>query len=294
MNLVEALQEQMRFCEREHNYKCGVYITTEVNKDIVMKVINNLLPIINREVKVRNNNCESLIKYPNGNLIRIVRANNTARGQRFNGIIVDSNVRKEVIDTVILPHLMPLRLENNKYDSNDNPLNRMYYCSISKDDVIESEKHKQLIYTSSGYSNWNQYQRDMLDAMLYSIQFKNNNYIKFEKEYKCMWISSEYNTAIRTCERDGNKILLFNALGVPKENITYKTEFVNKSKETYLVIQGSVELENLGYENGINVRMKIDTDIYDGYEVHVEDGLVTVVLHEIKNEAPVLKDYSVK
>lgn len=283
----------MRFCEEEHNYKCGIYITTEVNKEIVMKVIDNLLPIYNREVEIRNNHCESFIKYPNGNLIRIVRANNSARGQRFNGMIVDYNISKEIIDTVILPHLMPLRIGENMYDIEDNPLSRMYYCPIIKEDVIESEKCRQLLYVSSAeYSNWNQYQRDMLDAMLYSIQFKNNNYIKFEKEYECMWISSEYNTAIKTCERDGNKILLFNALGVPKENITYKTEFVNKSKETYLIIQGSVELEDLGYENGINVRMRIDTDIYDGYDVRIEDGLVFVRLHEIVNEAPVLKDYS--
>lgn len=294
MKIIEALQEQMHFCEREHNYKCGVYITTEVNKDIVMKVINNLLPIINREVEVRNNNCESLIKYPNGNLIRIVRANNAARGQRFNGIIVDSNVRKEVIDTIILPHLIPLRLENNMYDNNDNPLSRMYYCSISKDDVIESEKHKQLIYTSSGYSNWNQYQRDMLDAMLYGIQFKNNNYIKFEKEYKCMWNGNDYDTPVVEKEVNNDKVMLYEAWGIPKDMVTYETEFINKTKKTYLNIKGEFKNEVIGFENDINVHLRIDTDIYDGYEVHVEDGLVTVVLHEIKNEAPVLKDCSEK
>ena len=83
----------------------------------------------------------------------------------------------------------------------------------------------------------------------------------------------------------------FNALGIPRENIEYKTEFVNKSKESYLVIQGKVELKDINYENGINICVRIDTDIYDGYEVKIKDGLIRVVLHEIKNEAPVLKDY---
>ena len=41
------------------------------------------------------------------------------------------------------------------------------------------------------------------------------------------------------------------------------------------------------------VRMKIDTDIYDGYDVYIENGLVFVRLHEIVNEAPVLKDYGI-
>lgn len=290
MRLIEALQEQMRFCEREYNYKCGIYITTETNKDIVMKVIDNMLPAIGREVEIRNSQCESSVRYPNGNIIRIVRANSGARGQRFNGVIIDSNVHQECINTIILPCLLPLKLEDGTYSRYDNPRLREFYCHISREDVIESEKHRHLIYaTSSGYLNKSQ--RDILDSLSYWMQFKNNNYIKFEKEYKGMWIATEYNQPIRTIEKDNNKILVFNALGIPKENIEYKTEFVNKSKETYLTVQGSVDLTDLNYENGINVRMKIDTDVYDGYDVIIEDGLVFIRLHEIVNEAPVLKDY---
>lgn len=286
MRLIEALQEQMRFCEREYNYKCGIYITTEANKDIVMKVIDNMLPAIGREVEIRNSQCESSVRYPNGNIIRIVRANSGARGQRFNGVIIDSNVHQECINTIILPCLMPLKLEDGTY----NPRLREFHCHISREDVIESEKYRHLIYaTSSGYLNKSQ--RDILDSLSYWMQFKNNNYIKFEKEYKGMWIATEYNQPIRTIEKDNNKILVFNALGIPKENIEYKTEFVNKSKETYLTVQGSVDLTDLNYENGINVRMKIDTDVYDGYDVIIENGLVFIRLHEIVNEAPVLKDY---
>lgn len=290
MKLIEALQEQMKFCEREHNYKCGVYITTEANKDIVMKVIDNMLPAIGREVEIRNSQCESFIRYPNGNMIRIVRANSGARGQRFNGVIIDSNVHQECINTIILPCLMPLKLEDGTYSRYDNPRLREFHCYISREDVIESEKHRHLIYaSSSGYLNKSQ--RDILDSLSYWMQFKNNNYIKFEKEYTGMWISTEYNQPIRTIEKDNNKVLVFNALGIPKENIEYKTEFVNKSKETYLTVQGSVDLADLNYENGINVRMKIDTDVYDGYDVIIENGLVFVRLHEIVNEAPILKDY---
>lgn len=292
IELIEALRKQIDFCERERNYKCGVYITTEENKYIVMKVIDNILPSIGREVEIRNSQCESFVRYPNGNIIRIVRANSGARGHRFNGVIIDSNVPQECINTIILPCLMPLKLEDGTYSRYDNPRLREYHCYISKKDVIESEKHKHLIYViSSGYLN--ESQRDILDAITYWMQFKNNNYIKFEKEYKSMWIATEYNQPIRTIEKDNNKILVFNALGIPKKNIEYKTEFVNKSKETYLIIRGRVELTDINYENGINVRMKIDTDVYDGYDVIIENGLVFVRLHEIVNEAPVLKDYGV-
>ena len=288
MKLIEALQEQMRFCEREYNYKCGIYITTELNRDIVMKAIDNMLPAIGREVEIRNNQCESFIRYPNGNMIRIVRANSGARGQRFNGVIIDSNVPQECINTIILPCLMPLKLEDGTYSRYDNPRLREYHCYISREDVIESEKQRHLIYaTSSGYLNKSQ--RDVLDSLSYWMQFKNNNYIKFEKEYEGMW--NDYDTPVVTKEVNNDKVNLYEAWGIPKDMITYETEFVNKTKQTYLNIKGEFKNEMIGFENDINVHLRVDTDVYDGYEVYIEDGLITVVLHEIKNEAPVVKDY---
>lgn len=258
MDLIEALQKQMNFCEMKNNYRCGIYITTEANKDIVMKVIDNLLPAINRNVEVRNNQCESLVKYPNGSIIRILRANNNARAQRFNGAIIDSNIyhiNQEIINMIILPCLIPLKSETGVCIAGDNPRNREYYCCISKEDVVESEKHK--------------------------------------KEYKYMFYENDYDRPVVEKELNGDKVMLYEAWGIPEDMVTYETEFINKTKQTYLNIKGEFKNEKIGFENGINVHLLIDTRIYDGYEVHVKDGLVTVVLHEIKNEAPVLKDYGV-
>ena len=300
MRLIEALQEQMRFCEREYNYKCGIYITTEANKDIVMKVIDNMLPAIGREVEIRNSQCESFIRYPNGNMIRIVRANSGARGQRFNGVIIDSNVHQECINTIILPCLMPLKLEDGTYSRYDNPRLREYHCHISREDVIESEKYKQLVYVSS--SDWrfaptdNEVKRMLQEQkmMLFTID-KNRNGCR---KGKFMMYFDEnthevmtYDAPVVTKEVNNDKVMLYEAWGIPKDMITYETEFVNKTKQTYLNIKGEFVNEMIGFENDINVHLRVDTDVYDGYEVHVEDGLVTVVLHEIKNEAPVLKDY---
>lgn len=141
IKLIEALQEQILFCEGEYNYRCGVYVATEENKDIVMKIFNDLYPLRDREIEVRNNNHESFIGYPNGNVIRIMQPSSSVRGQRFNGVIIDSNINQEVINTIILPHLMPLRLINGMYDSNDNPRHREFHCSISKNDLIEFENY---------------------------------------------------------------------------------------------------------------------------------------------------------
>ena len=141
IELIKALQKQILFCEGEYNYRCGVYVATEENKDIVMKIFNDIYPLTDREIEIRNNHYESFIEYPNGNVIRIMQPSSSVRGQRFNGVIIDSNINQEVINTIILPRLMPLRLINGMYDSNDNPRHREFHCSISKNDLIEFEKY---------------------------------------------------------------------------------------------------------------------------------------------------------
>ena len=104
-------------------------------------------------------------------------------------------------------------------------------------------------------------------------------------------IDTDNHTAVfRTAQAGTYKIYIYNALGIPKKNINYKTEFINRTKETYLNIKG--EYKDIGFENKINVHLFINTDIYNKYEVRFQDGLIFVVLHEIINKKPILTDVS--
>ena len=274
INLVEALQKQMNFCENKEKYKCGIYVENPERIKIVANVISNLLPVPNRNIELKMNRYDAGARWQNGSIIRIINASENVRGQRFNGVIIDNDIDNRIVSCVIMPTIRPIRVFNEETDKE--MYERIYTVGISKDDIEKSKK-----YITRGLRS----NRVIVDDLFFM------NEKLFEKEYECMFISNEYNAPIRTIEKDNNKILVFNALGIPRENIEYKTEFVNKSKESYLVVHGSVELKDLNYENGINIRMKIDTDIYDGYDVYIENGLVFVRLHEIVNEAPVLKDY---
>ena len=274
INLVEALQKQMNFCENKEKYKCGIYVENPERIKIVANVISNLLPFPNRRVELRMNQYDAEARWQNGSIIKIINASENVRGQRFNGVIIDNDIDSRIVSCVIMPTIRPIRVFNEETDKE--MYERIYTVGISKDDIEKSKK-----YITRGLRS----NRVIVDDLFFM------NEKLFEKEYECMFISNEYNAPIRTIEKDNNKILVFNALGIPRENIEYKTEFVNKSKESYLVVQGNVELKDINYENGINIRMKIDTDIYDGYDVYIENGLVFVRLHEIVNEAPILKDY---
>lgn len=100
-----------------------------------------------------------------------------------------------------------------------------------------------------------------------------------------------HTAAHRVAQVGTDKIYIYNAIGIPKENIKYETEFVNRTKETYLNIKG--EYKDI-FENEIDVHLLIDTDVYNKYEVEFRDGLVIVFLHEIINKKPTLEDVSSK
>ena len=278
IDLIEALRKQMNFCENKEKYKCGIYVENPERIKIVANVISNLLPVPNRRVELRMNQCDAEAKWQNGSIIRIMNNSENVRGQRFNGVIIDNDIDNRIVSCVIMPTIRPIRVFDE--ETNKEMYERIYTVGISADDINNSKKYKQQLYVSAAWNKHNIFKDDL-----------------FEKEYECMFGTTKcidmngHDSAYITKEINNNKIMVFVAMGIPKDMITYETEFVNKTKQTYLNIKGEFKNEIIDFKNNINVHLRIDTDIYDGYEVHIEDGLVTVILHEIKNEAPVLKDY---
>ena len=64
----------MMFCEKENSYKCAIYTATEANRNIVIRVLNILLPVINKNAGIVEYRYEAFVIYPNGNIIRIAQA----------------------------------------------------------------------------------------------------------------------------------------------------------------------------------------------------------------------------
>lgn len=285
INLIEALERQMDFCKTRSMYKCGIFVSSREKRDMVMEVISNIIPVPNRSIQLRKSQIQAEAFYDNGSVIRIVYANENARGYKFNGLIVDNEINNNIVDTIILPCLIPLMREDIlEYMAmiKDDPYTRVFVTDISGDDVVKSKNGKQLIYVSSAFRG-NRATMNVID------EFCNLN--NFQKEYMCMF--NDYDRPVVTKELNNDKVMLYEAWGIPKGNITYKTEFINKTKQTYLNVVGKHEMSELGFENDINIHLLIDTDVYDGYEINIADGMVMIILHEIKNEAPVLKDCTV-
>lgn len=287
IDLIEALQKQMNLCKEISGYSCGVFVNSKKHMDIVRDVLSNIIERPNRDISLQAGSIPEA-KWRNGSILKIITSNGNTRGRRFSGLIIDNEIDKEIIDYQIMPMIViPHDFKTGKDDKCiKTTMNKadIFTVAMSQDDVEKSKR-----YINRGLRNNN--------IIVDDLFFMNEKL--FEKEYECMFGTTKFmsmdghDSAYITKEINNDKIMLFLAIGIPKDNITYETEFVNKTKKTYLNIKGEIENDTLGFNNNINIHLYIDTDVYDGYEVHVEDGLMIVVLHEIKNEAPVLKDYGV-
>jgi len=294
-NLVQALEKQIKFCEANENYKCGVFVRTQAQREIATKCISNLLSS-SVQVQHRASNHETRFWWKNGSIITVLQVNDYIRGHKFNGAIIENEIDRDVVITLIMPFLMA-RIDStgHRMEEFGSVTSRVFTVDINNNDVIESQNHP--IYISTEWqrnliNNLVPWQRNMLSRGL-----RNSNIFiddlceeSFKKEYMCMF--NNHTAAYRVAQVGTDKIYIYNATGIPKENIKYETEFVNRNKETYLNINGEYKNEDIGFENEIDVHLLIDTDVYDKYEVEFHDGLVLVVLHEIINKKPVLEDVS--
>lgn len=278
-NLVQALEKQIEFCNQYTRYKCGVFVRTKAQREIVIKCISNLLLDLSN-IQLRNYEWKLGCYWNNGNCIEVLPVNDSVRGHRFNGVIIENEIERDIVNSLIMPYLM-VRIDSSghKIEEFNNVKERIFTVDISKNDVIESKNRS--IYISTGW------RRGLRNSNIFIDDLCEES---FKKEYICMF--NNHTAAFRVAQVGTDKIYIYNAIGIPKENIKYETEFVNRTKETYLNIKGEHKVEGIGFENEIDIHLLIDTDVYDKYEVDFHDGLVFVSLHEIINEKPVLEDVS--
>ena len=268
LGLTESLAKQISFCQDNPYYKCGIFISSLDKKEYIANSLKLVLD--EREnYKIKETKSQMIIEFNNCSNIKVIPISDSARGCRFNGIIIDNEIPKTIIDNIILGTLIHKALAYSKtFEECEIPSEKVYITSIR---VLKP---------------------DELNFIKTQIIFK-----KLKKEYKeiknmCI---TEYESYFKKDEFDkpvvdkinnGNRILIYEIMGIPKNNIEYYTEFIARAKEMYLNIKGEGTCLGDVFKNDINVHLKIDTNIYDRYEVFFENGLMIVTLYEIECEPP--------
>jgi hypothetical protein len=110
----------------------------------------------------------------------------------------------------------------------------------------------------------------------------------FQKEYFAQW-DNTYDTPIKTIETDNKKYLQYELIGLNASHIKVNKQFINKTKTLYVTVEGKYKDEVTGFENEINIKLDVDYKIYDKVTYKIADGILTIILHEIKNDEPVVE-----
>lgn len=140
MDFVNALKKQFYFCLTEYNYRCGIYISY-VNEAEYMKNVHRICELAkhisnNNELNdsidcIRYSKYDSCVRFKNGNFIKILRASDNARGNKFTGIIIDNKISIREKNDYIYPYLIPLRDNDSGFlRKDDKPFDRIFICDI--------------------------------------------------------------------------------------------------------------------------------------------------------------------
>ena len=104
--------------------------------------------------------------------------------------------------------------------------------------------------------------------------------------------NNEYDRPINTIEKNNKKYLQYELIGVNSKHIKVEKKFINKTRELFVIITGKFKDEVTGWENDININLRVDYKIYDKVTYNIQDGILTIILHEIINDEPEVELYS--
>ena len=262
MNVFNQIEQLINYCKQFPRFRAAVYLRNRNTFEELIQYLNKgVIQSYLRNGMIKYTKCEYCILFDNDSLFYINCTQSNMRGRRCNMIIVDEEIPSAELDYVYLPMITPYyNAENLRI-----PLIPLVYGNFNnlKTDFNEYIKENNImatVCTGTGY------------------YFENGKSI------------TQYSLPIKEFDKDNKHILLYGAAGI--DTFEYHADFVNKTKETFLVIKGECDWYEGEYENEVNIRLKIDTNIYDGYSVAWNDGILVVELKEIINEKPKFAEFN--
>ncbi len=136
--LDKAIKQQIWLCLFKKNYRSAIFISNRYKKDCVINALNNHYNkwfIKWRVHKVINNYNETCFQFKNGSFIRVMPANERMRGFRVNSVVIDAQIREEVINCIIRPMLVGYYYIPNKLFRIMNN-SKFYYKKIKQPETI--------------------------------------------------------------------------------------------------------------------------------------------------------------
>lgn len=119
--LKSAIKRQMMRCASKERYRSGIFIVDENKKKLLDDIIKDYSEKIFTEylvekypIKISRYGTE--VYFKNGSTLRIVKAIENSRGNKFHDIIYDSNVENNIVSMIVLACHVPYYTTNNEND----------------------------------------------------------------------------------------------------------------------------------------------------------------------------------
>lgn len=142
-NLKYELEKQLLYCHVMEKFRAAVYVSS---KDKIGCVINILFDIFDNSFPVKTiryvfNEYEPFIEFPNGSILKIIFVNDSGRGNKFNGCLIDEDISNDVKQMIVYPQLFPriISLEDFKLESWDEVKERVVEIKIGEKDEQNRE-----------------------------------------------------------------------------------------------------------------------------------------------------------
>lgn len=140
MTLEEALTKQAELCTTLENYKCGVYVASEDHFkkacDILLKTIRAYY--ISKYYK--NPYGAFIINFTSSSQLKVIMPNESIRGRKYHGLVIDSEIYIETKNMIIYPSLVPKMFDFGKWESWDVVKSRVFEVDFSEEFMLSSEE----------------------------------------------------------------------------------------------------------------------------------------------------------
>lgn len=140
MTLEEALSKQVELCITLGNYRCGVYVASEDHFikavcDILLRTMH--MDYISKYYKTPYG--AFIIDFTNFSQLKVIMPNESIRGCKNHGLVIDSEIDIETKNILIYPSLFPRREEFWNFESWDAIKTRVFEVDFPEENTEEDK-----------------------------------------------------------------------------------------------------------------------------------------------------------
>lgn len=128
------LEKQLLYCRVMDKFRAAVYVSSKDKigyvKNILDDIFDNSFPVKN--IRYVFNQYEFFVGFPNGSRLKIIIANDSGRGNKINGCLIDKDISNNVKRMIVYPQLFPriISMEDFKLESWDDVKKRVVDVKI--------------------------------------------------------------------------------------------------------------------------------------------------------------------